>query len=49
MAARWDSLKVSVMSVAIGPGATTLTVMLREANSRAKDRAIPTSPALEAA
>ena len=32
-----------------GPGATTLTVMLPEANSRASDRARPTSPAFDAA
>ena len=37
------------MSVAMGPGATTLTVMLRDANSRASDRARPTRPALDAA
>ena len=37
------------MSVWIGPGATTLTVMLRDANSRASERARPTMPAFEAA
>ena len=39
LARRRDS--ASVISVAIGPGATTLTVMLREANSRASERARP--------
>jgi hypothetical protein len=37
------------MAVAIGPGSTTLTVMPREATSRATERDSPTSPALAAA
>ena len=37
------------MSVSTGPGATTLTVMLREPSSRASERAKPTMPAFDAA
>jgi hypothetical protein len=37
------------MSVAINPGATVFTVMLRLANSRASDFVKPISPALLAA
>ena len=37
------------MSVSMGPGLTTLTVMRRGASSRASDRAKPTSPAFAAA
>ena len=37
------------MSVRTGPGATTLAVMLRDASSRASERARPTRPAFEAA
>ena len=45
----WWALAAANISVATGPGATTFTVMLREANSRARERARPTRPALEAA
>ena len=41
--------EAAVMSVATGPGATTLQVMLREPSSRATERAKPTRPAFEAA
>ena len=37
------------MSVSMSPGATTLTVMLREATSRASALQNPISPAFEAA
>src|ERR1700743_1935202 len=37
------------MAVAMKPGATALMVMLREANSRARDLVRPMRPALEAA
>ena len=37
------------MSVSMRPGATTLTVICRLPTSRAMARAMPTSPALEAA
>ncbi len=40
---------VAVMSVSMKPGATTLTVMLREAYSRAIDLAAPMRAALVAA
>ena len=38
-----------VMSVSISPGATTLTVMLRDATSSATAFANPISPAFDAA
>ena len=37
------------MSVSMNPGATTLTVMLRDANSRASDFVKPIIPAFAAA
>jgi hypothetical protein len=37
------------MSVSMNPGATQLTVMLREASSRASARVMPATPALAAA
>jgi hypothetical protein len=37
------------MSVSINPGATTFTVMLREATSRASDLQKPMRPAFDAA
>ena len=37
------------MSVSTGPGATTLTVIPRDASSRASERARPTRPAFDAA
>jgi len=40
---------LSVIAVAMKPGATALQVMLREASSRATDFVSPTRPALEAA
>ena len=46
---RWASVSWEVISVATPPGATTLTVIEREANSRAMERAIPIRPALDAA
>jgi hypothetical protein len=39
----------SVMSVAMKPGATQLTVMLRLPSSRASARVMPATPALAAA
>ena len=44
-----SSESTDVMSVSTGPGATTLTVMLRLPSSRASERARPTRPALDAA
>ena len=38
-----------IISVLIGPGATTLVVMFLDANSLASDLPKPTRPALEAA
>ncbi|NBO54682.1 MAG: SDR family NAD(P)-dependent oxidoreductase, partial [Actinobacteria bacterium] len=49
MLARTSSPSTAVISVATGPGATTLTVIDREPSSRASDRANPTRPAFEAA
>ena len=45
-----SSLPISsfVMSVLMNPGATALTVMLRDANSRARDLVSPIIPALAA-
>ena len=37
------------MSVSMSPGATTLTVMLRDATSRASDLLNPIRPAFDAA
>ena len=42
------SPRTAIISVVTTPGATTLTVMLREATSLARDRANPTSAALAA-
>ena len=39
----------AVMSVSMNPGATQLTVMLREASSRASERVNPSVPAFDAA
>ena len=44
-----SGLRAKSMSVATGPGATTLAVIERLPNSRAIERARPTKPALEAA
>jgi hypothetical protein len=41
--------QAAVMSVAMKPGATQLTVMLREPSSRASARVMPATPALAAA
>jgi 3-oxoacyl-[acyl-carrier protein] reductase len=49
MFSRCSSVSALVMSVSTKPGATTLKVMLREPSSRARERAKPTSAALEAA
>ena len=46
---RASSARAASMSVAIGPGATTLAVMPRRPYSRASERARPMRPALEAA
>ncbi len=46
---RCSSVSALVMSVSTKPGATTLKVMLREPSSRARERAKPTRPALDAA
>ena len=42
-------LLAAVIVVAMGPGATTLAVIDRLANSRATERVSPRSPALDAA
>ncbi|SKG12021.1 Uncharacterised protein [Mycobacteroides abscessus subsp. abscessus] len=44
-----SSGSTAVMSVSMNPGATTLQVMLRLPSSRLTERAMPTSPALDAA
>ena len=46
---RRSSGKYAVISVSITPGATTLTVICRDASSRAIDLVKPTMPALAAA
>ena len=46
MSRTWASGSASVISVAMNPGATTLTVMFREASSRAAVRLKPTTAAL---
>ena len=48
-AARCDSVSTAVMSVETYPGATTLTVMPREATSRASALLNPITPAFDAA
>jgi len=48
-AARASSVILSVIAVAMKPGATALHVMLREASSRAMDFVSPMRPAFYAA
>ena len=44
-----SSGRAAVMSVSMKPGATTFAVMPRAPSSRVIDRAMPTSPAFDAA